>query len=281
MSASASVAPEPGWSASLALDFAARAGRTVLERRSHRGPLQVQRVFHPEGAETAHVYILHPPGGLVGGDELSLAVSAARSAHALLTTPAATKLYRSSGKVSRSRTTLQVRAGARLEWLPGETLAFSGARAELSTQVELEGDARFVGWEILGLGRPTAGERFSSGRLRQAFEIWRDARPIWIDRGRYEGGGPLLEERWALAGANVSGVLAALPASEHTLQAVRSALVPDASSEVGVTLLGEMLLLRVLSRSTAAARAALERAWQALRPEVIGRPACAPRVWKT
>src|SRR5262245_10241542 len=91
-----------GWEASLDLKFAARGARTVLARRASVGPLVVQRPFYPEGG-VAHVYLVHPPGGVVGGDQLRLSVLAEEGAHALLTTPAATKFYRSDGRVARQR----------------------------------------------------------------------------------------------------------------------------------------------------------------------------------
>jgi urease accessory protein len=145
---------ESGWAAELALRFAVRGerGRTELVGRRHVGPLRVQRPFHPEPSGACHVYVLHPPGGVVGGDQLALDVSVESGAHALLTTPAAAKLYRSAGPCARVQQALRVGEGARLEWLPHENIAFSAANAELTTRVELEQGARFLGWVVLCLG---------------------------------------------------------------------------------------------------------------------------------
>lgn len=141
---SPSVARE-GWEASLALRFADRGGATIIDKREHRGPLVIQRPFFPEGTRVAHVYVLHPPGGLVAGDALALDVEVGAGAHALLTTPAAGKAYRSDG-VRSARLVQRFSVGNRatLEWFPQETIVYDRADVELATRVELASDARFA-----------------------------------------------------------------------------------------------------------------------------------------
>jgi urease accessory protein len=125
-----------GWEARLALEFEALSGRTRLVRRSHRGPLAVQRPFHPEADGTCHCYVLHPPGGVVAGDRLELDVLVRGAGRALLTTPAATKLYRrGEGAASHALQRFSVASGSRLEWLPQETIAYAGAESRLETRV--------------------------------------------------------------------------------------------------------------------------------------------------
>jgi urease accessory protein len=287
MSLALAIPDERGWQAELELEFWARDGRSVLVRRRQFGPLLVQRPFYPEGERTAHVYVLHPPGGVVGGDELHLRVTANPGTHALLTTPSAAKLYRSTAKVAKVVNTLCVHDGAIVEWLPAETLAFDGARVDLSTRVELARGGVFVGWEVIGLGRPAAGERFVTGNLSQRFEIWRGGgrtgtdEPLFIERARYAANAPALHEPWGLGNAPVSGVLVALPADASALDAVRGAAPAEPSSIFSATLIEDALVVRVLTSGTEAARACLEAAWRALRPMVVGRPACPPRIWKT
>ena len=128
------------------------------------GPLTVQRPFHPEGAP-CHLYLLHPPGGVVGGDEIDLRVGIADGAHALLTTPGATKFYRSIGPQSRVRQSFSVAADARLEWLPQDNILFPGANLALDSEFHLQQGARLLAWETLALGRPVIGERFVQGLL--------------------------------------------------------------------------------------------------------------------
>ena len=76
------------WRAELALDYRLQDGRTVLARR-HRGPLQVQKALYPEGQGLCHTLLIHPPGGIAGGDSLSIDVAVQSGAQALITTPGA------------------------------------------------------------------------------------------------------------------------------------------------------------------------------------------------
>ena len=182
----------------------------MLARREHSGPLTVQRPFHPEGpAGACHVYLLHPPGGVVGGDVLDVAVHAGPDSRALITTPAANKLYRSAGPCAQLTQTLRVDAGAQLEWLPQPTIAFAGVHARVTTRVDLAPGGRFIGWEIVCLGRPDSGERYA-GRLGMALELWQDGAPLWLERARYDGTA-LLDAPFGLRGHCVSGTLLATP----------------------------------------------------------------------
>jgi urease accessory protein len=166
-----------GWQAELRLRFGTRAdfpGTALLERR-HRGPLVVQRPFHPEG-DPCHVYVVHPPGGVVGGDELAIHAAVEPGAHAVVTTPAATKFYRCDARRSIQMQELRVR-DATLEWLPQENIFYRGADVRTATRVHLEGESRFIGWEIACLGLPARGERFDTGRLALDLELWRSGEP--------------------------------------------------------------------------------------------------------
>jgi urease accessory protein len=182
-----------GWQARLELGFASAEGATLIDHRAHRGPLVVQRPFYPEatGRDVCHVYLVHPPGGLVGGDELAVDVRVGAGAHALVTTPAAGKAYRTSGEAVRQTQTLRVAGGGALEWLPQETILYDGAHATLDTRVELAPGARFVGAETICFGLPARDEPFARGACRQRFSIARGGRPLFVERGRFDGGGPV------------------------------------------------------------------------------------------
>ena len=216
-----------GWKAALDLRFAAAGGATRLAHRAHRGPLVVQRPFLPEGPAVCHVYVVHPPAGLVGGDELEIDVAIATNAHALLTTPAATKVYRTSGAPVRQAQRLRVAAGGTLEWLPQETILYDGARATLDTRVELGRGARFIGVDAVCFGLPARRAPFARGTCRQSFEIVREGRPLLIERGRYDADSGVGSGRWGLGGAGVLGfaVTAPAPAAEavDTVRALASA----------------------------------------------------------
>lgn len=270
-----------GWQANLVLTFARQGARSVLAQRRRSGPLAVQRPFYPEGADgTCHVYLLHPPGGVVGGDRLDIAVQAGAGSHALLTTPAANKLYRSAGPCARLTQTLRVDPGAQLEWLPQPTIAFAGVHARIATRVDLAPGGRFIGWEIVCLGRPDSGERYA-GTLGTALELWQDGAPLWLERARYDGTA-LLDAPFGLRAHCVSGTLLATPpAAPDGQDAVRAAMEAHPGVLAGVSTVDGVLALRVLGFQTEPVQRALVAAWAALRPAVLGRPALAPRIWAT
>lgn len=302
--AGASAAPEPavaGWDATLAIAFVAIGGATVLLRNGQRGPLAVQRPFSPEGRDVSHVTLLHPPGGLVGGDRLSIGVEVGEGAHALLTTPAAAKHYRSAGQPARQQQQFAVASGGTLEWLPHETILFDGAVSELRTRVDLAAGASFIGIDIVCFGLPARAERFTRGRCRQQLELWRGDRPLIIERGDFDGDAPVHAARWGLGGAPVMGTLFAtpgLPADHQALTAARelAAALPD--GDLGaVTRLdcgtgdqagnpagrddASVLCCRYVGASAERGTRYLRQVWRLLRPPLLGRPAVDPRIWST
>ncbi|MFW6346799.1 MAG: urease accessory protein UreD [Halomonas sp.] len=277
------------WEASLALRFAARNGVTRLTQARHHGPLRVQRPFYPEARHAqdrlgaCHLYLLHPPGGLVSGDTLDIAVEVGEGAHGLITTPAANKLYRadSHGVAWQQRTCLNVADGGVLEWLPQETLAFDGARGEQLTSIALSGGARCLGWEVMALGRPASQLPYVSGRIEQRFRLTRDGRPLWLERQPLEPAHPRFTGRWGQGGATVQATLWAVGLTDEpeAVAALRESL-PDTHSWA-VTVRHGVLLLRYLGGECREARALCEAAWRVLRPRLLGLPAQLPRIWLT
>jgi urease accessory protein len=265
-----------GWFAQLDVELRRCGARTVLERRAQCGPLVVQRPFH-ESTGACQVYVLHPPGGLVAGDKLEVNVVTKVGAQGLLTTPGASKIYRSLGEFAGQTCRLELEQGSELEWLPQEAILFDGARLRSQTHVELARDARFLGWDILCLGRDEAG--FRSGRCVQSWMVERAGRPLWGERLVLSEGAPVLREPWGLNGRTVMGTLVATNASREHATALR-ALQPEAGA-VSVTLLGEVLIVRYLGWKSRQARAYLEAVWRELRMVLFSRAAEPPRVWAT
>ncbi len=290
------------WNGALSLCFDYARGRTVLARRAHQGPLMVQRVFYPEPyvARThslphldvpaaCHAYILHPPGGLVGGDALTLTIDCTARARVLVTTPAAGKFYRSTGAEARQSQVFSIAPDARLEWLPQETILFSGSRSRLATRVHLMGSAGYFGWDLLCLGRAASGLPFVDGLCRQTTELWRDGRPLLIDRGLHAAGHPALTAPWGLHGHDVIGTLLATPADTQHCESARSAIARHSArmgqaagaGRVAATLVRDVLVCRGLARAGPWLRQVFEAIWTELRPALAGVPAVAPRVWAT
>lgn len=269
------------WRAELQLRLSRQAARSVLSERRHQGPLRVQRPFYPEGQDVPHIYLLHPPGGMVPGDQLSIRVQVEKAAHGLLTTPAAGKFYGSDGRTARLLQQIEIAAGATLEWLPQETIIFDGAQADALTRVDLAESAQFIGWEMLCLGRPAAAEAFQHGALRQRFEIWREGKPIWLERARFKGGEPALQADWGLRGNTLSATLVAVGRVDGLVECVRAAVNVGADEAFAATQLDEVLVCRYLGSRAQRARDCLGQAWAVLRPALLQRSACAPRVWNT
>ena len=265
-----------GWPAQLELGLAPRFGRTALVQRKQRGPLAVQRPFYPEG-DVCHLYLLHPPGGVVGGDSLHIQCKVVEGAHALVTTPGATKFYLSAGAEAEQKQSLRIAAGGGLEWLPQENIFFPGAITGLQTMIELSESARFIGWEVNCLGLPANSERFASGHAEFQLHIERDNRPLLLDRLTVTP--EKLHGKAGLRGLPVNATLLATPAGEIELELVRELLAE--THRAGVTLIDNLLVVRYLGDSTEQCRNLFIKIWTAIRTTVMGRTPCPPRIWST
>jgi urease accessory protein len=264
-----------GWQARLELAFESRGERTVLAHNRHLGPLVVQRPFHPEGAP-CHVYLVHPPGGVVAGDDIRLQARVGPGAHALVTTPAAGKFYRSAGAGAVLHQELEVAAGT-LEWLPQENIYYPGARVRVATVLRLAAGARLIAWEISSFGLAARGEAFETGEVRQCLDVQLDAKCLLCERQVFDA--EAVAARWGLAGRAAVGTLVALPADAAALEAARAVAPQDV--ELGATLVEGLLVCRARAARADRLRQAFVAVWRALRPGLAGREAVAPRVWAT
>jgi urease accessory protein len=244
------------WKASLSLGFQKVDRKTVLAQKRSDGPLVVQKALYPEGPQRCHAIVVHPPGGIAGGDELALAVRTEGEADALLTTPGAAKWYRSAGAWARQSLRFEVEGS--LEWLPRETIVFDGALADLRCEVALKEGARYVGWEVVCLGR------FARGRMKLDTRIRQGGRMLFIEKGEIEGGGRLMRSPAGLGGRSVFGTLIATSTEKVSVEGVATTRVPG------------LLIGRYLGDSSEEALHAFTRLWKALRPSAIE-----PRIWST
>lgn len=272
--------PASTWHASLALHFRSDAVRTTVAGR-HHGPLRMQKPLYPEGPELCHAVVLHPPGGIAGGDALQLDVRVDASAQALITTPGATRWYKANGRPASQNVTLKV-DGA-LEWLPQEAIVFDAAQVDSKIDIALTRGARMIGWDIVALGRRASGERFEQGEFRQQIRLALDGEPVWIERTRIAGGDRLLDSPIGLAGQHVFGCLwaAGVEWTDDEFAAVRADLSAAAETAPLTRLSSTLVVARTLAASTAEARSTLEAVWNGLRPRMLQRPAQAPRLWAT
>lgn len=275
------------WLASIALTLALRDGRTRLINNTHSGPLRVQRPFYPESEDCSHVYLLHPPGGLVIGDVLDIQVDVQPGACGLLTTPSAGKIYGAKGasELQQQRVHFSVAEHASLEWLPQETIVFNSANGVLQTRVDLRGNARYCGWDIVRLGRVASGEPFTEGRCVQNLEIHRNGKPLFIERNVIDAGATLQRSLCGLQNRNTFGslVVTADIASDliDNLCTALDALSGDGEDCWGLTQKDQVFIARYLGDDVALCRKGFELIWAAVRPSFNQRKPVPPRIWAT
>ncbi|UCR86945.1 urease accessory protein UreD [Pseudomonas chlororaphis] len=268
----------PSWHAELELGYARFGDSTRPVQRRHKGPLRVQKHLYAEGPEVCQHIIVHPPGGIAGGDRLQIRASVDRDAWAQLTSPGAAKWYRAAGPAYQTLE-LNVAAGATLEWLPQESIVFSAAQAELSTRIELQGNARLFYWDLVALGRPASDERFDLGHFQSHLDIRRDGQLLWHERQRIVGGDGLLDSPIGLDGQPVFATL--LATGEIDSQLLERCRALPHAVRGDLTQLPGLLVARCLTSEALLARAWLIDLWRLLRPALLGREALPPRIWST
>ena len=272
------------WHASLQLDYTLEGTRTVA-RHAHNGPLRILQSLYPEGDAVCHNVLVHPPGGLVGGDTLDISATVGPGAHGLVTTPGATRFYRSTGERALQRTHLTLAEGARLEWLPLEALCYNACNAENHLTLNLAPGAECMGWDVTALGLPHAGQPFDTGRFVQHIE----APGLWLERGVIDAADHrLLESPLGLAGHRcmaslffVVGTPLDRARRDTALDAARAVMDAHAlKASAGATSPnGQVLVVRALAPQVEPAMQLLQQvraAWRAALWQLGAEP---PRIW--
>ena len=272
------------WHASLQLDYTLEGTRTVA-RHAHNGPLRILQSLYPEGDAVCHNVLVHPPGGLVGGDTLDISATVGPGAHGLVTTPGATRFYRSTGERALQRTHLTLAEGARLEWLPLEALCYNACNAENHLTLNLAPGAECMGWDVTALGLPHAGQPFETGRFVQHIE----APGLWLERGVIDAADHrLLESPLGLAGHRcmaslffVVGTPLERARRDTALDAARAVMDAHAlKASAGATSPnGQVVVVRALAPQVEPAMQLLRQvraAWRAALWQLCAEP---PRIW--
>ena len=272
------------WHARLQLDYALESGRSVA-RHLHDGPLRILQSLYPEGDRICHNVLVHPPSGLVGGDTLDMQVTVGAGAHGLVTTPGATRFYRSEAGLATQQVHARVLDGARLEWLPLEALAYSGCDALNLARFELAPTAELMTWDITALGLPHAQQPFERGTFRQHLEIPK----VWLERGTVAADDErLMNSPLGLAGQRcmatlvfAAGSAIAADRAETALEAARAAIEASILRlQAGATQPHpQVIVLRVLAPVVEPAMQLLRPVWAAWRQALWGLPAAVPRLW--
>ena len=276
-----------GWHGRLRIAYRREGARTIAHD-AHEGPLRVLQALYPEGEGICHHVLVHPPGGVVGGDRLDIELRLGAGTHALVTTPGATRFYRGGGRHAAQQAVLHVGEGARLEWLPLESIAYPGCDAANAVRLELEEGAQVIGWDLLALGLPESGAPFDAGRFLQELR-WPGR---WLERGRIDAGDRvLLDGPLGLAGERALATMwfaGARDEAEALVDAAREALgalvATPLAARCGVTQPSPgsgLVVVRALApriEPLARALGAVRAAWRCV---AWGLPPHAPRVWRT
>lgn len=271
------------WHGRLALHYR-RDGERTVAHDAHEGPLRVLKALYPEGGRICHHVLLHPPGGIAGGDHLEVEARLGAGAHTLITTPGAARFYRSAGAAALQSARVRLDGDARLEWLPLESIAHSGCRATNAFAFELAPGAQLLGWDLLALGLPASDAPFAAGHFEQRIE-WPG---VWLERGRIDAGDARLRtSALGLAGHDVlacawfaSGTGWPDAQRARLLDAARA--VPHEGLVAGATAPDpRLVVVRVLGPRVEPVMACLAAVRAAWRREAWGLDAAPPRVWRT
>ncbi|WP_026793388.1 MULTISPECIES: urease accessory protein UreD [Planktothrix] len=271
------------WQGILELDYQKINNSTQLVKAYSQAPLKIQRSFYPEGQEICHSIILHTAGGMVGGDRLSQTINLQPETQVLLTTPAASKIYRSSGETAQNTINIEIQEQAYLEFIPREMIIFNGAIFSQNLRVNLDPNACYLGWEITRFGRTARGEIFNQGQWKSCTEIWQNGCPVWIDRQGFIANEEILNNPHGLGGKPVIATLTWVgqPVSEDIVKNIRQLWSQrETSSQAGVTQLISGLLCRYRGNSTQEVINWFTDVWQLLRQNYTGKSIVKPRVWQ-
>ena len=271
-----------GWHANLQLSFEHRQNKTRLTGKKHSGPLMVQKPFYPEANGCCHVYLIHPPGGIVGGDDINLNVKLEQHAHALITTPGATKFYRSIGPIAKQQQHIYLHDHAMLEWLPQETVYFNQANAHASTQIHLKDNNQLFAWEIQCLGLPAQEEFFTTGKCVQKFEIWQNNKPLLLETNRIIGEDPLLTADWGLQDYKSLGTFIISDSKELiNRQEIDNTINEFSELLASYTFVNGLFIIRAMAAYAEKIKQLFTTLWQLLRPQVLAIESSTPRIWHT
>jgi urease accessory protein len=271
------------WQGILELDYQKIGNSTQLVKAYSQAPLKIQRSFYPEGQEICHSIILHTAGGMVGGDRLSQTINLQPETQVLLTTPAASKIYRSSGETVQNTINIEIQEQAYLEFIPREMIIFNGAIFSQNLRVNLAPNACYLGWEITRFGRTARGEIFNQGQWKSCTEIWQNGCPVWVDRQGFIANEEILNSPHGLGGKPVIATLTWVgqPVSEDIVKNIRQLWSQrETSSQAGVTQLISGLLCRYRGNSTQEVINWFTDVWQLLRQNYTGKSIVKPRVWQ-
>ncbi len=271
-----------GWAARLALQVERQGEHTRPVLREHEGPLRLQKMLYPEGAGICHAIILHPPGGVVGGDTLDIQIRVGAQAHLFCTSPGASKWYRSAANASEQSISLSVDSGGILEWLPQEAIVFDQVNTQWTTTVALtDRSSVATGLEVIMLGRAASAESFVRGRLKNKLVVSCADQLVFNEQWVLNGADPRLDSLQGLNGNACFGQLWICGTPTQMLQSYEACLA-DTVSGASITYLPDRLLIaRAVGSGPEMVRNQLLLIWKKIRALMTGAEPTHARIWLT
>jgi urease accessory protein len=284
------------WLASLELQLGHSTYGTQLTKTKRCGPLTIQKAFYPEGRDCAHLYLLHPPAGIVSGDELHVSIDVQQNAHTLVTTPGANRFYRARTDLSigdpkqTQITQISLDADARCEHFPLETIVYNRANGMNNVEVRLQQSSVYCGWDMTCLGLPSSSEDFSHGRFTQLNTLYRDDILIYHDKVLIEPSSNIQQHAAGLAGNTVFGTFLAYASEKQVSNEQRTQLIAQlrdviekhaASSLISITDIRQLLVMRYLGQQAHQCKTLFIELWKLVRPLYIEKQGVQPRIWFT
>jgi urease accessory protein len=237
------------------------------------------RLRFPRASGNCEAVLINTGGGMAGGDRADIAITLEAGAEVLFTTQSAEKIYRSGGETAIVEARVAIGAGARLEWLPQETILFQEARFARKLAIDLAADSRLLLVEAVTFGRIAMGEHSIDATICDSWRIRRAGRLIFAEELRLDRAGAILDRPAVGCGARaIASILIAAPDAQAQLEKIRTVLDQafqnaEERLEGGATAFDGLALARLASPSPTRLRAAVVAVMMALR----GR--AAPRVW--
>jgi urease accessory protein len=240
------------------------------------------RIMFPRagGGAVEEVVLVNTAGGVAGGDRLECAVTALANASIAVTSQAAEKVYRALNEPARIATKLEACEGAKLAWLPQETIVFNWGRVSRETEIELSSGAELLALEWLVLGRAAHGEQMVGGYIADSWRVKKDGRLIWADSFRVTDEiFPHLPRRALLSNCKAVGTLIYFgPYLDARLQFSRDVAL-SLECQCAATSIGGLIIVRFAAKVSYDLRVALHNFLEQFSRELGPGPFRVPKMW--
>lgn len=262
------------WKGFLLLIFKYKDKKTYLHTKKNFGPLLVQNIFYPE-KEICHVYILHPPGGIVGGDYLFIKTYLEKKSKVLITTPSASKFYKSNGKIANIKLKIYLEKDTFLEWLPQNNIFFPNSLVNIENNFFIHSQSKIILWETFCFNN-FRNKKNNKSNITSSIKIWKKKFILLNEKIRLIQGNLSI-----LFNKQILSMLIAIPADMNILKSIRKFNNINKNIIIGSTLIEDILIIRIIGNDNILIQKTMHSIWKKLRVKIMGVKPCIPRIWFT